>query len=71
MIGIGGLTGMLFGLSQILNAGLEVIITGLILVSGLLGTARMQLGAHTPAQIYTGFVIGFLTEWLILRWFAS
>lgn len=71
MIGIGGLTGMLFGLSQVLNAGLELIITILIIISGLLGTSRMQLGAHTPAQIYVGFIIGFVTEWLILRWFVS
>ncbi len=71
MIGIGGLTGMMFGLSQVLNAGLELIIVGIIILSGFLGTARMQLGAHTSAQIYTGFAIGFITEWLILRWFTS
>ena len=71
MIGIGGMTGLLFGLSQVLNAGLEVLIMLVILVSGLLGTARMQLGAHTPAQIYAGYGIGFIIEWMILRWFAS
>ena len=71
MIGIGGLAGMMFGLSQVLNAELELMVVGIIFISGLLGTARMQLGAHSQAQIYTGFAVGFITEWLILRWFTS
>jgi hypothetical protein len=71
MIGIGGLAGMLFGLSQVLNAGLLTILLATIFISGLLGTARLILGAHTPAQIYAGFGIGLFTEWFIIRWFSS
>jgi hypothetical protein len=71
MIGIGGLIGMLFGLSQILNADLLTIVIVTILFSGLLGTARLILGAHTPKQVYVGFLIGFLTEWLVIMWFSN
>ncbi len=71
MIGIGGLTGMLFGLSQILNANLVMMVTVTVFISGLLGTARLILGAHSPKQIYVGFLIGFFTEWGVLTWFSS
>ncbi|HMT27813.1 MAG TPA: hypothetical protein PKD91_00900 [Bacteroidia bacterium] len=71
MIGIGGLTGMFFGLSQMLNAGLLNIIILVVLISGILGTARLILGAHTPRQIYIGFLIGFFTEWLVIMWFSN
>jgi hypothetical protein len=70
MIGIGGLTGMLFGLSQVLNAELISMVLAAVFVSGMLGTARLILGAHTPAQIYTGFAIGLITEWWIIAWFS-
>ena len=71
MIGIGGLMGMLFGLSQILNADLLTIIITTVIFSGLLGTSRLILGAHTPKQVYFGFLIGFLTEWLVIMWFSN
>ncbi len=71
MIGAGGITGILLGLSQVLNAGLIVMIIGVIILSGLLGSARLFLAAHTPAQIYTGFGIGLITQWWIISWFGS
>lgn len=71
MIGIGGIAGMLLGLSQILNAGLILTILGAIIVSGMLGSARLYLGAHSQAQIYTGFGIGLFTEWWIISWFTT
>ena len=66
MIGIGGLVGVLFGLARVLNADLILLILAAVLISGLLGTARLTLSAHTPGQIYWGFLIGFFTEYLFL-----
>ena len=71
MIGIGGLTGVLFGLSQVLNTELIFIIITIIFISGMLGTARLLVGAHTPAQIYTGYAIGLFTEWWIITFFSA
>lgn len=71
MIGIGGFAGMMFGLSQVLNADLLLMIIGAILISGLLGTARLVMEAHTPKQIYFGFLIGFFTEWWVIYYFSS
>ena len=66
MIGIGGLIGTFFGLSTFLLVDLRMIIILFLLISGLLGVARLTLGAHNPAQIYAGFLAGFLCEYLLL-----
>ncbi len=66
MIGMGGLIGTFFGLSAFLLVDLRMMIIGCLLVAGLLGVARVTLGAHRPSQIYVGFFIGFFCEYLIL-----
>lgn len=66
MIGIGGLIGTFFGLSAFLLVDLRMMIIVFLLIAGLLGTARLTLGAHRPAQIYVGFLAGFLCEYLLL-----
>jgi hypothetical protein len=66
MIGIGGLIGTFFGLSTFLLVDLRMSIIGFLLIAGLLGAARLTLAAHSPAQIYTGFIAGFLCEYLML-----
>jgi membrane-associated phospholipid phosphatase len=66
MIGIGGFTGMLIAISQILGAPILSIIIISILIAGLLGSSRLVLNAHTPLQVYTGFLIGLFTEWWLI-----
>ncbi|MBL0103724.1 MAG: hypothetical protein IPP51_08190 [Bacteroidetes bacterium] len=66
MIGIGALTGTLFGLTTLLAIDLRTAIVACFLVAGLLGTARLSLGAHQPMQIYAGFVVGFFCEYYFL-----
>lgn len=66
MIGIGAIVGTFFGLSTFMMVDLRFPILIAILVAGLLGSARLTLGAHTPMQIYCGFLIGFFCEYIIL-----
>ncbi len=66
MIGIGGLIGTFFGLSTFLLVDLRMMIIFFLLVAGLLGTARLTLGAHKPSQIYVGFLAGFLCEYFLM-----
>ena len=66
MIGIGGITGMFFGMSTFLLIDLRIPILVTILVAGLIGSARMAMGAHHPAQLYAGFVVGFCCEYFVL-----
>lgn len=58
MIGVGGMTGALIGLSLRMNADIVFLILISILLSGLTGYARLKLKAHNQAQIYGGFVCG-------------
>ena len=57
---MGGLLGGFMGLSFRLQGNPIPILIVLILVTGALGTARLILGKHTRAQIYAGFMLGFL-----------
>lgn len=59
LVGIGGLLGALTGIVIRLNIDLAgMIIYGLV-VAGMLGFARLQLNAHKPSQVYTGFLLAF------------
>ena len=66
MIGVGAMVGTLFGLSTFLLVDLRFPIIFSLFAAGLLGSARMSLGAHCPFQIYLGFGIGFVCEFLFL-----
>ena len=58
MVGIGGALGALIALAFIHQLAFVVPIAGAMLLSGALGTARLLTSDHTPAQVYTGFVLG-------------
>ncbi len=64
MIGIGGLLGGIMGISRVylLNPYWAFIIV--LLIAGLLGGARIQLKKHTPAQVYAGFGLGFISIYI-------
>lgn len=65
-IGIGGIAGAALGIVLRLHIDLHYILMGVIFVAGLVGYARLKLNAHTPAQVYTGFLLGFLVEFLLM-----
>lgn len=58
MIGIGGLTGGFVVLSYRSLINEPLLIIGLILLSGLVGFARLQSNTHSPAQVYAGYLLG-------------
>jgi membrane-associated phospholipid phosphatase len=37
-----------------------------IFIAGLLGYARIRMNAHRPSQVYAGFLIGFVTQLILL-----
>lgn len=65
MIGIGGLIGALFSMAFLLNTDITVYIVSTIIIAGLIGSSRLFLDAHTPSQIYSGFVLGILCQVMI------
>jgi len=61
MLAIGGVVGVLFSLNILFGDLLEIIILSVVF-AGILGFARLNEKAHNHAQIYTGFLVGFLIE---------
>ncbi|MCG8581194.1 MAG: hypothetical protein MI866_14835 [Bacteroidales bacterium] len=58
MIGIGGLTGAVLALSIRFGIDAWMIFSFILLISGLLGSSRLYLNAHTPAQVHCGYLLG-------------
>ncbi len=59
-LGWGCFSGYLYVLSCINHDTYLTYFLGSVIVSGIVATARLQLKAHTPAQLYAGFIIGFI-----------
>jgi len=58
MTSMGGFSGFLIATSLFLRTDISgLIILGFIL-AGLVGSARLRLNAHTPAQVYAGYLLG-------------
>lgn len=62
LTGAGGLLGALISLSYLLKFDMTVYYMIVILLAGLLGSARLQLHEHKPSQLYTGFALGLLVQ---------
>jgi membrane-associated phospholipid phosphatase len=65
-LGIGGLFGAFLAFSQRYQVDQLSLIIGILFFAGLIGFSRLQLKAHQPAQVYTGFLIGTFIEWGIV-----
>ncbi len=65
MLGIGGVVGLVAFMSTYSLFNLTPLLIGSIVFSGLVGMARLQLKAHTPIQVYTGFGFGFVVVFLV------
>ncbi|MDQ3047732.1 MAG: phosphatase PAP2 family protein [Bacteroidota bacterium] len=68
-VGIGGIAGALLGMIYRLQLDMEGYFLLVLILSGLVGYARLKLHAHTPSQVYCGFVLGFLTELLLMMFY--
>ncbi len=66
LIGIGGLLSSMFFYAVYFVANFNILLIILCLIAGLVGYARLYLQAHTPAQVYAGFLLGFFGMWLVL-----
>lgn len=66
LLSLGGLAGMLILLHLKTGTDMISVFSAIIIISGLVGTARLKLKAHTSLEIYTGFLIGLLTQLFLL-----
>lgn len=60
MVGMGGICGMLLGLAFSLSMDMMLLISMVIILSGVVGYARLKSQAHKSAEIYVGFLVGLV-----------
>jgi membrane-associated phospholipid phosphatase len=65
LTGWGGLVGLIFSLSVRFDTDLMLFLIISILVAGFIGFARLRLDAHNSLQVYSGFLLGFLTMLMV------
>ena len=65
LLGIGGVVGVFIAL-QLIEGGVLHLLLIFILLSGILGVARIQQKAHNHTQIYMGFLLGVSVELITL-----
>jgi hypothetical protein len=65
LLGIGGVVGVFIAL-QIMFGGVLYLLLIFIVLSGILGVARIDQKAHNHAQIYVGFLLGVSIELVTL-----
>jgi membrane-associated phospholipid phosphatase len=64
MLGQGGLAGFVFFTAMYAQTNMQGYFLLSIIGAGLVGTSRIILKAHTLPEVYTGFVIGFFSQFV-------
>ena len=65
LLGLGGVVGVFIAL-QLIEGGVLHLLLIFILLSGILGVARIQQKAHNHTQVYLGFLLGLSVELITL-----
>lgn len=61
-VGWGGVLGFLLMLMVGMHMDISQPLIAVFLVSGIVATSRLILSAHTPGEIYAGFIVGILSQ---------
>lgn len=69
LTGIGGVLAIT-GVLGIYFPSLTVayLLVAVILLGGIVASSRLYLDAHRPAEVYIGFLVGFITCWVGFSW---
>ena len=49
------------------SVSINLVLILSLLIAGLIGTARLGLGAHTSRELYAGFALGLLCQFIALK----
>lgn len=63
-VGGGSLIGLGMLMIRFSTYDLRIVFIALILLAGLIGTARLVLENHTPLQVFTGYLVGFTGQFV-------
>ncbi|WP_299015836.1 hypothetical protein [uncultured Polaribacter sp.] len=68
LLSLGCFTGFFLLIGSIYNQQYYSIIIASLLLSGLLGNARLHLKAHTAIEVYLGYFIGFIAPFAVYHY---
>lgn len=63
-VGGGSIIGLGMLMIRFSTYDLRLVFIALILLGGLIGTARLVLEKHTPMQVFTGYLVGFTGQFV-------
>jgi membrane-associated phospholipid phosphatase len=64
MAAIGGVTGTMLAISFRMGINPALMISGIFMIAGFVGSSRIYLGKHTLAQVLAGFTLGLSALYL-------
>jgi membrane-associated phospholipid phosphatase len=65
MAACGGCTGAFIGIAARYELNIVWLIALFVLLSGIVGFARLKLNAHKPSEVYSGFLAGVVLMLLL------
>lgn len=68
LIGLGGMAGAFYVLSLLLSSEFILPFVLSIILAGLTASARLMKNAHSPSQLYFGFIAGFVCEYIFIMY---
>lgn len=63
-LGIGGLIGFIMVMSYEYQLNFNALLAGLFIIAGLIGVSRLSLNAHNSKEIYLGFLLGVVSQFI-------
>ncbi|MCF6346794.1 MAG: hypothetical protein L3J20_00645 [Flavobacteriaceae bacterium] len=70
-LGIGGVLGFVIIMSYEYQLNFNLIIALLFILSGLISVARLKLNAHQPKEVYIGFLLGMITQFISYQFYHN
>lgn len=68
-LGMGGIVGFLIVVSVMMpESPVKYMMFSAIPLAGLVMMARLSLNAHTPVQVYGGFILGLFVSFMLIFW---
>jgi len=69
MLGIGGILGFVMVMSHEYQLNFTIIISLLFILSGLIAVSRLKLNAHNNLEVYLGFSIGMISQFICYQFY--
>lgn len=62
---IGGLLGFLIYFSYHYRLNIIIILSIIFMLSGLIGSSRLKLKAHKTSEVFLGYVVGIISQFIV------